>query len=104
MPALEWQHSPAGSLLFVLFGISVPRHLSSLLTEARVLLGGFHPTGYRGCLSSQEGLPPPSFTAVLNGKIIKKISGHSFRSSRSRHETHRDQELEPTSLKNTSAL
>lgn len=90
MPALEWQRSPAGSLLFVLLGISVPRHLDSLMTEAHVLLGGFHPTGYRGFLSSWEGLPQPSFTAVLNGKIIKKISGHSFRSSRRRHETHID--------------
>lgn len=90
MPALEWQHSPASSLLFVLLGISVPRHLDSLMTEAHVLLGGFHPTGYRGFLSSWEGLPQPSFTAVLNGKIIKKISGHSFRSSRRRQETHRD--------------
>lgn len=75
-----WSDStaPTGSLLFVLFRISVSQHLSSLMTEAHVLLGGFHPTGYTGFLSSWEGLPQFSFTAMLNGKIIKKISGHSF--------------------------
>lgn len=81
-------------------GISVPQHLSSLMTEAHVLLGGFHPTGYRGLLSSWEGLPQFSFTAMLNGKIIKKISGHSFQEQQKWARDPQRQEPEPTSLEN----
>lgn len=95
LACLPWSDStaPTGSLLFVFLRISLLQQLNSLMTETSVLLWSFHPTGYRGFLSSWKGLPQFSSTALLNRNHKEKINGHGFRSSRSGHETHRHERL-----------